>query len=272
MRDAGGSVVHVAAAKLFEVDLLARDNADHFRARDEHVALAGDYEYEVGDRRRVDGAARARAGDDADLRDHPRRAHVAIKDVRVTGQCDDAFLDPSPAGIVDADDRHAVAQRQLLDLDDLLGRDLAERAAEHRRVIRVDRNRPAIDLAEAGHHAVAGDLPLLHAEPMCAMRREEVQLDECSVVEECLDALARGGKAFRATLDGRVVLGMERLIAALAVLIDLLLGDGRLRALGSLDALDVRSCPANWRQSLGGGHTAYRRRRASARPLEHAGP
>src|SRR2546425_11532979 len=114
MRDAGGRVVHIAAAELLEGHVLARDHADHLGARDEHVALAGDYEYEVGDRRRVDGAARARAGDDADLRDHSRRAHVAIEDVRVTSERNYPFLDPSPAGIVDADDRDAVAQRELL--------------------------------------------------------------------------------------------------------------------------------------------------------------
>ena len=42
--------------------------------------------------------------------------------------------------VEDADDRHAGLQRELHDLDDLLARDLAERAAEDREVLRVHRD------------------------------------------------------------------------------------------------------------------------------------
>ena len=69
VRDARRRVVHVAATQLVERHGLAGDDLDHLRAGDEHVPLAGNDEDEVGDRRRVDGAAGARPRDDAQLRD-----------------------------------------------------------------------------------------------------------------------------------------------------------------------------------------------------------
>ena len=51
VRDAGCRVVDLAAAKLVERHGLARDHLDHLGASDEHVALAGDDEDEVGDGR-----------------------------------------------------------------------------------------------------------------------------------------------------------------------------------------------------------------------------
>src|SRR4029078_11375828 len=98
----------------------AGHDLDHLRAGDEHVALPGDDEDEVGDGRRVERAAGARTGYDADLRDDRARANVAIEDVRVAGERDHALLDPRAAGIVDADDGAASGQRELLDLVYLL--------------------------------------------------------------------------------------------------------------------------------------------------------
>ena len=127
-----------------------------------------------------------------------------------------------------------VAQRQLLHLDDLLGGDLAQRAAEDRRVIRVNGHRPPVDLPESRDHAVAGDPAVLHPETVGAVRGEEVELDERAVVEQHLDAVARGGLAGCAPLVRRFGLGMQRLVAALSVLVDLLLGDGGRRRAAEL--------------------------------------
>src|SRR5216684_7919159 len=206
--------------------------------------------------------ARARSGDDADLGDHTGGLHVAVEDVGITSEGDDSFLDARSAGIVDADDRHAVAQRQLLDLDDLLGRDLAERAPVNSRVIRVHRDRAAVDLTEARHHAVAGDPPLLHAEALRTMRGEQVELDERAFVEQHLDAFARARETFRTPLVRRLVLRMQRLVPALSILVDLLLRDRGRRALRGLDRLEGGRGPAYGRHALwsAGGHTAYRRR------------
>ena len=81
VRHAGRGVVHVAAAELVEGHVLAGHDADHLGAGDEHVAVPVDHEDEVGDGRRVHGAAGARPRDDADLRDHARGAR------RCAGRC-----------------------------------------------------------------------------------------------------------------------------------------------------------------------------------------
>ena len=47
----------------------------------------------------------------------------------------DAFLDARAAGVVEADDRRAVAQRHVLDLDGSSGVGLAKRAAEDREIL-----------------------------------------------------------------------------------------------------------------------------------------
>ena len=106
----GGEVVRVAAlgvvgagaAELLEADVLAGDRLDDVRPGDEHVAGLVDHHGEVGDRRRVDGAAGARAHDERDLRDHAAGPYVAEEDLAVEPERDDALLDPRPAGVVDA--------------------------------------------------------------------------------------------------------------------------------------------------------------------------
>ena len=55
------SLCVMRAAELLLRDLLVRDRLDHVRPGHEHVARALDHDVEVGDRRRVDRAAGARA-------------------------------------------------------------------------------------------------------------------------------------------------------------------------------------------------------------------
>ena len=61
MRDAAPRRVDRRAAERLGVDLLVRHRLHDVRAGDEHVARALDHDGEVGDRRRVDRAAGARA-------------------------------------------------------------------------------------------------------------------------------------------------------------------------------------------------------------------
>ncbi len=67
--------------------------------------------HEVGHRRRVDRAARARADHERELRDHAGGLDVAPEDLRVAGERDDALLDARAARVVDPDHRAAVAAR-----------------------------------------------------------------------------------------------------------------------------------------------------------------
>ena len=158
MRDAAGRVVRHRAAELFLGDFLVGHRLDHVGAGHEHVARALDHDVEVGDRRRVDRAARARPHDRGDLRHHARRERVAQEDVGVAGEREHAFLDPRAARVVEADDRRAHLHREIHDLHDLRGVGLRERSAEHGEVLREGVDRTAVDPAGAGDDAVAGDL------------------------------------------------------------------------------------------------------------------
>ena len=173
-----------AAAEFLEVDVLAGDGLDDVRAGDEHVRGLVDHHHEVGQRGGVDVAARVRAHDQRDLRDHAGRADVAAEDLAVEAERDDTLLDARAAALVDADDRPAGLDRQVHDLDDLLAVHLAERAAEDRDVLAEHAHRTAVDGAVAGHHAVAVRAVLLQAEVGGAVPGQLVQFDERAGVEQ----------------------------------------------------------------------------------------
>ena len=209
--DAGLRVVGHRAAELLELDLLAGDRLDHVGAGDEHVPGLLDHEDEVGHRRRVDGAAGARAHDQADLRDHPRALDVADEDVAVAAERDDPLLDPRPARVVDPDHRRADLGGEVHDLEHLLGHHLAERAAEDGEVLAEDDDRPAVDRAVAGHDRVAVGPLLVHPELVAAVADEAVELLEGAGIEQLLDPLARGQLALRVLLlDRGLGGGMDR--------------------------------------------------------------
>src|SRR5204863_5975196 len=81
---------------------------------------------------------------------------------------------------------------QVHDLHDLRRVGLAQRTAEDGEVLGEGEDQPAVDGAVAGDDAVAGDALLLHAEVGAAVDDELVELLKRAVVEEELDALARG--------------------------------------------------------------------------------
>jgi len=173
---AGLRVVGHRPAERLEVDLLARDRLDHIRAGDEHVRGLLHHEDEVGDRRGVDRAARARPHDQRDLRDHPGALDVAHEDVPVGAERDDALLDARAARVVDADDRAADLRGEVHDLAHLLGHDLAERAAEDREVLGEDADAAALDRPVPRDHRVAPSAVLLHVEVDRAVADEGVEL------------------------------------------------------------------------------------------------
>ena len=101
---------------------------------------------------------------------------------------------------------HAGAQREVHDLGDLLAVHLAERAAEHREVLGVDRHGPAVDRAVPDDDAVARDALLLEAEVHRPVLDERVDLGERALVEQGVDALAGGLLASRVLLVGGCLL------------------------------------------------------------------
>ena len=216
VRDAAPLVVRHRAAELLLRHLLVRDGADHVGPGHEHVARVLHHDGEVGDRRRIDGAAGARAHDRGDLRHHARRQRVAKEDVGVAAERDDAFLDARAARVVQADDGRAHLHGQVHDLHDLRGVGLRQRPAEDGEVLRERVGQPAVDPSVAADDAVAGHDLLGHAEVAAAVRDELVDLFEGAGVEQQVDALARRQLAGVA-LAAETVLAAAQLGAPLEV-------------------------------------------------------
>ena len=217
-----GVVAH-RAAQVLELHLLARDRLDHVGARDEHVGGLLDHEDEVRDGRGVDGAARARAHDQADLRDDARALDVAHEDVAVGAQRDDALLDARAARVVDPDDGAADLGRQVHHLAHLLAHDLAQGPAEHREVLGEDAHAAALDRPVPGDHGVAPRPVAVHVELGGAVAHEGVELLEGARVQQLLDPLARRVLAAVVLLGDGVVGALASGLAQLAELRELLL-------------------------------------------------
>src|ERR1051326_8418485 len=92
------------AAELFLRHVLVRHSLDDVRTGDEHVRGVLDHYVEVGDRRTVDGAARAWAHDATNLRNNSGSQRVAQKNIGVSTEADDAFLNARAARIIQAND------------------------------------------------------------------------------------------------------------------------------------------------------------------------
>ena len=195
------------AAKFFGRDDFVRHGLHDVGAGHEHVGRVAHHEDEVGHRRRIDVAAGARAHDDADLRDDAGREHVAGEDFAVAASASTpSWMRAPPASNTPMTGR-AVAERHVLDLDDLLRVGRRERAAEDGEVLDEHIDEAAVDRAPAGDDAVAGDAGRLHAEIGRAVFDEGVEFLERAFVEQDVDALARGQLAAG-------VLGLDALFAA----------------------------------------------------------
>ena len=218
---AGGDVVRgarlghvgVRAAEFLHRDVLAGDGLDHVGTGDEHLAGLVDHHDEVGERGGVDVPAGGGAHDQRDLRDDAGGQDVAVEDLAVQAERDDALLDAGAGAVVDADQRAAGLDRQLLHLDDLLAVHLAQAAAEHGGVLAEDAHVAAVDGAVAGDDAVAEGPLLIEAEVGAAVSGQRVEFDERALVEQRVDPLARGQLALGVDLlDGGLADRMQRLL------------------------------------------------------------
>src|SRR5215218_6668259 len=201
--DAGSGVVGGRATEVLERDVLARDALYYVGPRDEHVARLLDHKHEVRDRRGVHRAAGAGPDDNGDLGHHPGGEHVAVEDVGVAGQRDDALLDARPTRVVDPDNGTSRGDGEVHDLADLLRVDFAQRTTEDGEVLREDADLATRDLAVARDHPVPQGPVLLEPETVRAVHPVAVQLDEGAMVQQELDALpGRQLAAFALPLDG----------------------------------------------------------------------
>ena len=209
--------MHLRAAQFLRGHGLVGDGFDDVGAGDEHIAGVAHHEDEVGHRRRIDVAAGAGTHDHRNLRDDARGEHVALEHFAIAAERRDALLDARAAGVEQADDRGAVLERHVLNLGDLARVLFAQGAAEDGEVLGEDENGAAVDRAPAGHHAVAGDLRLLHAEIGAAVLDEHVEFLERAVIEQKVDALARGELALGVLRRNALLSAAEARAGAAAV-------------------------------------------------------
>ena len=130
-----------------------------------------------------------------------------MENLGVPRQRVDALLNPRAGRVVESDDRRARLHRLVHHLGHLLGEDFPQRPTEDGEVVCEDEDSPTVDIAVARHHAVAGELLVLHVEGVGPVGTELVELGEGVVVQEVVDALAGGEFPL-------VVLGLDALLAA----------------------------------------------------------
>ena len=189
----GGEVRHAALrvvghgpAEFLVRDLLVGHHLDHVGAGHEHLARALGHDGEVGDGRGVDRAPPAHGPMMAEIWGMtPRRQRVAQEDVGVAAE---ALPRPPGCGRPPESLRPITGAPfctgQVHEVADLAGVGLGERAAEDGEVLGEHVDEPSIDVPEAGHHAVAGDLLLLHAEVGAAVGDEDAQFLKGAGVEQ----------------------------------------------------------------------------------------
>ncbi|CFE53334.1 Uncharacterised protein [Mycobacterium tuberculosis] len=144
----------VGAPQLVEADVLTGDVLDDVGAGDEHVTLVAHRHHQIGLDRRIHRSPSAFAQNDGDLRHQPTEQFVAAPQLGVPGQRGDGVLDAGAAGVVDADDRAADHRAPLHQPGHLAAKHLPDGAAEHGLVVREHADRPAVDEAMSGDHAV----------------------------------------------------------------------------------------------------------------------
>ena len=126
------------------------------------VALAHDHD--VAERRDVGAAGGGRAEQHAHLRHAARQAHLVVEDAARAAAAGEHLhlVGDARAGRVDeVDHRHVVAQRLLLDAQDLLDGLGAPGAGLHGRVVGHQRDAAPADQRHAGHDAVGAEAVLV---------------------------------------------------------------------------------------------------------------
>ena len=138
----------------------------------------------------------AGAHDHGDLGNDAGSQDIAHEDLAVGSKAAHALLDAGAAGVVEADERDAALQGQVLDPADLVGLHHAEGAAEHREVLGEDGDAAAIDATEAGDDAVARILLVVQTEVRHVVGGQGAQFLEGPLVQQQGQTLPRGQLPF----------------------------------------------------------------------------
>ena len=150
------------------------------------------HEDEVGQRGRIDVAARARSHDEGNLRDHPRRQDIALENLAIARERGDPLLDAGAAGVKKPNEGRPVFERHILQAGDFLSVRFGKRAAENGKILGEDEDGAAIDGAPSRHDSIARHAAFIHAELRRAMLDEHAKFLERPFIGKERDPLPRG--------------------------------------------------------------------------------
>src|SRR5690606_22559316 len=88
------------------------------------------------------------------LRYDPRSANVSIKNIGVSSQGFDAFLNSCSTTVVEANDRGAVLHRQIHDLANFLRMGLGKASPKNGEILGIDIDQPPRNGPVASHHPI----------------------------------------------------------------------------------------------------------------------
>ena len=213
--------MNVGAAQILGAHHLADRGLHQRRAGQEDRALLAHDDGLVAHRRHVGAAGGARAHDDGDLRDALRR-HVGLvvedaAEVGLVGEHLRPLRQVGAAGIDQVEAGQTVLHRHFLGAQMLLHRHRVVGAALHRGVVADDHAFDAADPADAGDHARARRLVVVHVE-----RRQRRQFEEGRAgIEQRAHPLARQQLAARdMALAGLLAAAQADLLGAAAQILD----------------------------------------------------
>ena len=182
-------------AKLLLAHLFVGHRPDHVGAGHEHVARLPRHDREVGDRRRIDSATGTGAENRGDLGDDSRSGRVPVENLSVAAERSHSLLDAGTSGIVEADDRCSLPQRQIHDLADLAGAGFAKRSAKHGEVLSEQIDETPVHAGETGDDSVSRVAVSVEPEAVPPMFHEPPGLFERAGVGKGLDSLPGGQQA-----------------------------------------------------------------------------
>ena len=188
----GHGVVLTRTTEGLHVHILTGHGLNDVRAGNEHVRSLIHHDDVVSQSGGVRGTAGAGAHNDRNLRNHAGRTHIHTENIGKHRQGSHTLLNAGATTIVNADDRAAVLQSELLHLHNLLAVHLREGTTVHGEILRVHGNQATIHGAVTGDQTVTQRLLRLHTERGGAVAGEGIKLNERTLVQKHLDALAGG--------------------------------------------------------------------------------
>ena len=178
-----------SAAEVFCCHFFRRNGFDNCRTGNKHLAGVLHHIDEVGQSRRVHGAASARSHDYGNLGNNAGCQSVFVEDFAISCQSVNRFLNTSAAGIVDANDRSSHFQGQIQHFTDFSGMHFTQRTAFAGEILSKCIHQAAINRAVAGNNAFGGNFFRLHAKVYATMPYKLIQFHKAFGVEKEFNAL-----------------------------------------------------------------------------------